>query len=633
MHTRMIYARSLLLLGALLLVLTACGPSSATPLPAATQPSAQPAATEQAAQPTTAAPTAAPQEAPAGQEPVPSADSEQGAHTPTGAAVATADRAVTHAENARVPEGAAWTQHYFPSSDGSDVELHADVLLPEGLAAGEQVPVILVVGPYLGHSGQEALQNYAHTGPSNRFNDLIEGADLFGRGYALVMVDLRGFGGSTGCMDFAGPGVQADVRAAIDWAATQPWSTGAVGMYGKSADAITGLIGINLNHDALKAVVAQEPIWDIYRNFRSNGVPRTTIVSIPNIYNTIATLPQMPDDDERYRTNAEYEKTTGALCQFDSQVRYQIADPESEHWTTRDLAEQARGTDTPLFFTQGFLEWNTEAEAMEEFLANHQGPQRGWLGPWAHVRGNDRFILDGRLEMGREGWFDEVLSFYDQYLKGVEPTVAYPAYVVQDSTGAWRAQDTWPVVEYSATIPLGGGSYLDDGLLADPAAEAPNRFFVWSEPLEQPVRITGTPRVSLEIEGYGNVMVDLYDVAPDGSVAMFNRQVAVVKPGTISFELRSTDWTLPVGHTLAVEIGTIQPGFALENDWIDTPSYETIIVRDARLELALDDPANDTPTPGDPAPWLEGYQETYRQLLPEKLSPSTPSFTVPTSGR
>ncbi|MBI4781776.1 MAG: CocE/NonD family hydrolase [Oscillatoriophycideae cyanobacterium NC_groundwater_1537_Pr4_S-0.65um_50_18] len=583
------YARSLLLLQALLLVLSACSPLAAAQPPTATPP------------------------------PTPEATAT--------AAVATADKAVTHAENDRVPQGAAWTQHYFPSSDGSDVELHADVLLPEELAAGEQVPVILVVGPYLGHSGGLALENHAHTGPSNRFNDLIEGADLFRRGYAFVMVDTRGFGGSTGCLDFAGPGVQADVRAAIDWAATQPWSTGAVGMYGKSADAITGLIGNNLNHDALKAVVAQEPIWDLYRNFRSNGVPRSTIVNVANTYNSIATLPQMPGDDERYRANAEYEKSHPG-CLLQSIDDYEIADPKSDYWKIRDLAEHAKGTDTPLLFTQGFLEWNTEAEAVEEFLANHQGPQRGWLGPWEHYRGNER-TADGKLEMGREGWFDEVMSFYDQYLKGIEPTVAYPAYVVQDSTGAWRAQDTWPVVEYSATIALGGGSYLDDGLPSDPAAEAPNRFFVWSEPLGQPVRITGTPRVSLEIEGYGNVMVELYDVAPDGSAVAFNRQVALVKPGTTSFDLRSTDWTLQAGHTLAIEIGTIQPSLTPDNDWIDTPSFERITVSDARLELALDDPANDTVIPGDRAPWLD----IYRQASAEQMSPSTRSFTLPTEDR
>src|SRR5690242_8149707 len=58
---------------------------------------------------------------------------------------------VTHAENPRVPEGAAWTEAYFPSSDHSGVELHADVLRPADLPAGQKTPVILSVGPYFAH--------------------------------------------------------------------------------------------------------------------------------------------------------------------------------------------------------------------------------------------------------------------------------------------------------------------------------------------------------------------------------------------------------------------------------------------------------------------------------------------------
>ncbi|KFG71942.1 hypothetical protein FM21_30745 [Streptomyces mutabilis] len=113
--------------------------------------------------------------------------------------VATATDPVTHEENDRVPEGSAWTQHYFPSSDRSGTQLHADVLLPEGLSRKEKVPVILSVGPCFAHSGQTGPEGWAHTGPSARFNDFIEGTDLFDEGYAFVMVDLRGFGGSTGC--------------------------------------------------------------------------------------------------------------------------------------------------------------------------------------------------------------------------------------------------------------------------------------------------------------------------------------------------------------------------------------------------------------------------------------------------
>ncbi|MGL4176338.1 MAG: CocE/NonD family hydrolase [Dermatophilaceae bacterium] len=537
---------------------------------------------------------------------------------------------VTHAQNDRVPEGAVWTQHYFPSADRSGTELHADVLLPEGLTEGERVPVILSVGPYFSHYGELAPVE-ERTGPSSRFTDLIEGADLFDRGYALVMVDSRGFGGSTGCLDFAGPREQADVKAAIAWAAAQPWSTGAVGMYGKSADATTGLLGNNLDQDALKAVVAQEPIWDLHRNTYSGGIPRTTLVDVPTSYNAIAQIPGMEDDDPRYQKNAAYE-ATHPQCLTRNLAGYKIGDPDDRYWKDRDLAARAQGSDTPLLFTQGFLEWNTEAEGMDEFLANHQGPQRGWLGQWDHVRGNDRFD-DGRLKMGREGWFAEVMSFYDQYLKGVKPAKRYPNFAVQDSTGAWRAQETWPVVERAARIGLGRGMYVDDGRVAEAGRHT---YAVRSTPVTQATRITGTPSVSLTARGRGNVMVRLHDLAPDGTAVMLDEQVSILREGQTRVDLTSTDWTLARGHVLAVEIGTVQPeaedlpaAFGPGNDWVDTPSKQRVRVTVARLDLALDSPKDDRPTQGTSAPYLELYREVRTSSLPDGRA----TFTLPNPAR
>ena len=96
------------------------------------------------------------------------------------------------------------------------------------------------------------------------------------RGYTYVMVDLRGFGGSTGCLDWGGPGEQSDVVKAVGWAATQPWSTGKVGMYGKSYDGVTGLIGVNRRPAGLEAVVSQEPVYDLYRYLYGDGMRRRT---------------------------------------------------------------------------------------------------------------------------------------------------------------------------------------------------------------------------------------------------------------------------------------------------------------------------------------------------------------------
>ncbi len=173
----------------------------------------------------------------------------------------------------------------FPSSDG--VTLHADILRPKNLPAGTKTPVILSVGPYFNHSGQvggrgpvqgTSYDPVGSAGPSDRFLDFIEGAKLMERGYSFVMVDLRGFGGSTGCLDWAGPGEQADVVNAVKWAASQPWSTGKVGMYGKSYDGVTGLIGANHRVPGLEAVVSQEPVYDLYRYLYGDGIRRLNSV-------------------------------------------------------------------------------------------------------------------------------------------------------------------------------------------------------------------------------------------------------------------------------------------------------------------------------------------------------------------
>nr|WP_269810023.1 CocE/NonD family hydrolase [Kineosporia rhizophila] len=522
------------------------------------------------------------------------------------------------ADQGRVPEGAVWSQHYFPSSGG--VELHADVLLPEKRKKGQKLPVILSVGPYFGHAGQMGPEGFKKTGPSARFNDLIEEGGALERGYALVMVDSRGFGGSTGCHDLAGPGEQADVKAAIGWAAKQPWSSGAVAMYGKSYDAITALVGNNTDHPALKATVAMEPIWEPYRNFRSDGVPRATIAQVAQQYITIATSPQMPDDSKRYRKNAAWE-TKNPLCLAEIMNGYRTADRDSAYWEARDLPAQAAGTKTPLFFTQGFTEWNTEAEGLREFLANHEGTERGWLGPWAHDRPNDR-RPDGRLQVGRGGWFKEVFAFYDEHLKGKKPNTTYPTFAVQDSNGRWRGQDAWPLADAEAEVSLKTGEFVDDG--------RESTYVTHSEPVQKATRITGTPEMDVSADTDSEVQVKLYDVAPGGKAVMFDMQVSRFSNGRTAFELRSTDWVLKKGHSLAVEIGTVQPGIPTASDWLASPTGKTVKITDAHLRVALDDPADDRRTSGEPAPFLAEYSAAYTVDLKQRLTGS-PSFALPLS--
>ena len=189
-------------------------------------------------------------------------------------------------------------------------DLHADILRPKGATDADKTPVILSIGPYFNHSGQVGAAGPAQdasydpsaptTARRERFQDFIEGSGLLKKGYTFVMVDLRGFGGSDGCLDWSGPGEQADVVNAVKWAATQTWSNGKVGMYGKSYDGLTGLIGVNHRPPGLAAVVSQEPVYDDYRYLYGDGIRRSNSLATPALYDGIAASPGPLSDDPNY---------------------------------------------------------------------------------------------------------------------------------------------------------------------------------------------------------------------------------------------------------------------------------------------------------------------------------------------
>jgi uncharacterized protein len=571
-----------------------------------------------------------------------------------------ASAGVTHAQNPRVPDGAVWTEAYFPSSmpstDGGPVEMHADVLRPAHLGPDEPTPVIMSIGPYFSHSGQTVTDTQTIAGPSTRFSNLVDGARLMERGYTFVYVDLRGFGGSTGCVDLLGPGEQADVVSAVEWAASQPWSTGAVGLYGKSYDGSTGLVGVNHQPDGLRAVVAQEPAWSERDYLLTNGISRPQQVLTPQSYIETASFPgistpytqdgyDVPADTERYRANAAYE-ISHPECASGLMADTQEMDPQGEFWRVRDLPAHVDGSTVPLMLTQGLTEQNTKPEGMQQYLAGHAGELRSWIGPWDHVRG-DEVDDRGRYKMGRSTWLDEVGAFYDTHLKG-EGTSTGSRQYIQDIGGTWREQRTWPEPTTTYAVPLTPGSYLDTGRGSVEAEAAPdatptsppnvlqsengavdpdevdipddlkNTIVTYSRPVRTDVRLTGTPVVELRTRGAGNVLVAMFDVAPDRTTVLANVNVSRLDPtGTTSFGMLAMDWTLEAGHSLLVTVGTVESGW-----WEPIPSDAEVEVTGATLTLDLQSTRHDVPAAGDPAPFIDDYLRYFT------LDGPAPAFTT-----
>ena len=88
------------------------------------------------------------------------------------------------------------------------------------------------------------------------------------KGYAVVNVDLRGFGTSDGAGTFLSDQEAVDYAEVIEWAGAQPWSSGRVGLNGVSYLAISQWKVAALRPKSLAAICAWEGWTDFYRDVK-----------------------------------------------------------------------------------------------------------------------------------------------------------------------------------------------------------------------------------------------------------------------------------------------------------------------------------------------------------------------------
>ena len=477
--------------------------------------------------------------------------------------------------------GTTWTEEYFETADG--VRLHADVLRPT--AAGDaKTPVLLTVSPYTNHAAATAADfDPTQSGPSNRFYDFLEAGRVIDRGYTYVMVDLRGFGGSAGCNDWGGPGEQEDVRAAVEWAASQEWSTGKVGLIGKSYDGWTGLMAIAQQPKGLAAVLSMEPVYSGYRYLYTDGVRFTNSAATPTSFTLTDATPGSLSDTPDYLLNGA---PLDPSCYALNVAEQQQDDPESDFWKARDLIPEAAGRTTPLFLTQGYLETNTRPDGAFAFYNAMAGPKRAWFGQFDHVRGYEQDST-GTFLTGRGGFAEEAMRFLDHHVAGTAPAPADPAVAVQDFQGRYRAEAAWPPADTVArSTSLKVGEYTDDGANAGTGAGGGLGIWTFSQPLPHAMWLTGEPVFEAEIgdaSPRSNLVANVYDVAPDGMATMISRGAKLLRSGgKARIEMYGQDWQLDAGHRIGVLISSANSEW-----WVHVPTGAPVTVDSASISLPL----------------------------------------------
>ena len=154
---------------------------------------------------------------------------------------------------------------YHPMEDGCRLAL--DLYLPMG--APERVPAIVLLTPYYRRFALSA-DAPAGTEPSpnaGRWRDLF-----VPRGYALVVVDVRGSGASFGTRDaFRSPRERADFQVVAEWIAAQNWSNGRIGATGISYVGAAADFLASTGHPAVRAIAPISAVWDTYIDHYNPG--------------------------------------------------------------------------------------------------------------------------------------------------------------------------------------------------------------------------------------------------------------------------------------------------------------------------------------------------------------------------
>ncbi|GAB5507844.1 MAG: CocE/NonD family hydrolase [Rhizobiaceae bacterium] len=157
-----------------------------------------------------------------------------------------------------------------PLSDGT--ELSANVFRPD---AEGRFPVILTVGPYpkdyhFSEWSPEDYEELEQKGPNMHW-ETVDPDWWVPQGYVVIRVDQRGMGKSPGDVDLFSARETEDYRQVIEWAGTQLWSNGKVGLVGISYFAMSQWRVAATQPPHLAAIIPWEGASDLYRDAMRHG--------------------------------------------------------------------------------------------------------------------------------------------------------------------------------------------------------------------------------------------------------------------------------------------------------------------------------------------------------------------------
>ncbi|MGQ0535585.1 MAG: CocE/NonD family hydrolase [Methanobacteriota archaeon] len=502
----------------------------------------------------------------------------------------------------------------IPASDG--ILLDSWVYRPD---TDDPVPVIVIDSPYW-----KNLDPPADADGGNEFSKWFID-EMVPRGYAVVLKSVRGTGASQGCFNLGGLREQQDGYETVEFFAGEPWSTGKVGMIGKSYRGTTTNQAAITTPPHLVTIVSIAGISEWYRYMFKDGVAYPFGPIFPTYYQAeIQSWPPAdPTDIEQLLlgpdrvacpdlpTNVGEGAATGARGDYDA------------YWQERDFLAKVGNIQASVYIVHGLQDWNVKPDNIGLFYDAIPSKKRMLLGQWDHSYPN------------RIDWPLELIAWFDQELKGIENGLdRRPAVEIEDNTGLWHVEDEWPPARAVPTplyLDLADGTleavpadapssvpFIDNpGLSPDPRGGSTANFVVFSTPeLPADLRASGIPEVVLFAETdrpSTHFVTLLYDVDPTGEWTEVNRgflnvrhredlrQGAPAEPGRVyelRFSMYPADHVFAAGHRVGLVVASSAPDWVISDA---TAARNTIHAASDRASSILLPIVADV-TPESPAP-------------------------------
>jgi predicted acyl esterase len=298
-------------------------------------------------------------------------------------------------------------------ADGT--RLHLEIVKPEG---AKNLGVILEASPYHGtlydRTGGRMIPL---PGPDGK---LVGLSGFFPkRGYAVVFMDLRGTGLSSGCLDSLGHNDQSDMRDVIEWAASQPWSNGRVGMIGHSYVGSTPIIATALKPKGLVTIVPSAGLPGIYDHQWQDGVPYNAQYLGPiEAYQQLALQRELPIKtnlpDDMGMTGEHFGKDITQIgCGLPESSLLsadQLAGVYTSYDRQRDASAAAAAFPGSVFVIHGENDQAARIANLHWLFDRGPKPQdKVWIGQWDHGIGCCPNRRGAQWAGAIHAWFDKQL--------------------------------------------------------------------------------------------------------------------------------------------------------------------------------------------------------------------------------